>query len=143
MGAMMQKLSTLITGSQPADSRGAKLTNRDLIRMESKIGAKLFGAVPKGHRREFFCLDEHTWVWYEEWIDQTTRKKASTTTRYELHDNGILKVQDNQPYSFVEGEELHNLIWAMHMYYEGVARHIYKRDPQTGHPLRPAHHGAR
>lgn len=134
MRRFTQKIVTLITGQEPK-SHQPRLTNRDLIRMESRIGSKLFGPVPKGHRREFFCLDKFTWVWYEEWADPKTRKKVSTTTRYEIHDNGILKVQEGQPYKFVEGEELHNLIWAMHIYYEEVARHIYRRDPATGHYL--------
>ena len=140
MGAFAQKLANLITGGNPpsrntATRRRPRFTRRDLIRMESRIGGQLFGPVPKGHRREFFCLDRHTWVWYEEWTDVATRKKVSTTTRYEVHDNGILKVQEGQPYKFVEGEELSNLVWAMHLYYDEVARNIYGYDPQTGKPL--------
>jgi hypothetical protein len=140
MGVFAQKLVNLITGGNPQASptvtrRRPRFTRRDLIRMESRIGGQLFGPVPKGHRREFFCLDRHTWVWYEEWTDAATRKKVSTTTRYEVHDNGILKVQEGQPYKFVEGEELSNLVWAMHLYYEEVVRNIYGYDPQTGKPL--------
>lgn len=139
MRAFAQKLANLITGGTPqspvAKRRRPRFTRRDLIRMESRIGGQLFGPVPKGHRREFFCLDRHTWVWYEEWTDAATRKKVSTTTRYEVHDNGILKVQQGQPYKFVEGEELSNLVWAMHLYYEEVVRNIYGYDPATGKPL--------
>lgn len=137
MNTLAQKIVTLITGEQPK-ARRSRFTRRDLIRMESRIGAQLFGPVPKGHRREFFCLDRNTWIWYEEWVDPQTRKKASSTVRYEVHDNGILKVQEGQPYKFVEGQELHNLIWAMHIYYEEVSRNIYRRDPQTGQPLQAA-----
>ena len=140
MGIFTRKLANMITGgSAPTHNqtmrRRPRFTRRDLIRMESRIGGQLFGPVPKGHRREFFCLDRHTWVWYEEWIDETTRKKVSTTTRYEVHTNGVLKVQEGQPYKFVEGQELTNLIWAMHLYYEEVARNIYGYDPATGKPL--------
>lgn len=136
---VFQRLTKLITGDdqQPAVNF-KKLTARDLIRLESQIGAKLFGPVQKGHRREFFCLDEHTWIWHEEWVDPITKQKHSITTRYEIHDNGILKVQDNQPYQTVEGEELYNLITAMQLYYEQVVRGIYHYDPKTGHPL-PTH----
>jgi len=114
------------------------VSNRDLIRLESKIGGQLFGAVPKGHRREFFCLDEHTWIWHEEWIDAETRQKRAITTRYEIRNNGIIKVQDNQPYESVEGEELSNLITAIQLYYDRVVREIYHYDPATGRPL-PTH----
>lgn len=134
MKNFFQQIASLFTG-EPAGSAGFKgLTERDLIRMESQIGAKLFGAVPAGHRREFFCLDEHTWVWYEEWLDES-KKKQSITTRYEVHENGILKVQDGQPYQVVEGEELRNLVTAIQLYYEQVVRHIYHFDPTTGKPL--------
>jgi hypothetical protein len=141
---LWQNLTTLIVGEPANASRGKvnfrRLTARDLIRAESKIGAKLFGPIPKGHRREFFCLDEHTWVWYEEWLDAETKKKRSVTTRYEVHENGIIKVQDGQPYQVVEGEELHNLITAIQLYYEQVVRGIYHYDPATGQPL--PHHPA-
>ncbi len=137
MRAFVRKIADLITGgTAPSGHAGrARFTHRDLIRMESRIGGQLFGPVPKGHRREFFCLDKDTWVWYEEWLDPTTRKMVSTTTRYEVHDNGVLKVQEGQPYTFVEGQELTNLVWAMHMYYEEVARQIYGYDPTTGKPM--------
>lgn len=32
------------------------MTERELIQLESDIGAQLFGSVPKGHRREFLIL---------------------------------------------------------------------------------------
>jgi hypothetical protein len=129
----------LITGTEPRVKASAprfrKLTRRDLIRMESKIGATVFGPVSANHRREFFCLDDHTWVWYEEWIDEATGKRNEMTTRYEVHPHGILKVQDGQPYTLVEGEELRNLAIATRMYRERVMRGLYQRDPVTGQKL--------
>lgn len=133
MRHLAKKIVSLITGSP--SKPGARLTRRDLIGMESKIGAALFGPIARGHRREFFCLDRNTWIWYEEWTDSKTRKKMDATVRYEIHENGILKVQEGQPYQFVEGQELHNLVWAMHLYYERAAREIYHRDPHTGRKL--------
>jgi hypothetical protein len=143
--SMTNLFAKLITGSEPAQKAAkplrpksfAKLTERDLIRLESKIGSQLFGPIPKGHRREFFCLDEHTWIWYEEWND-AKGKRQSITTRYEVHPNNILKVQDNQPYQIVEGTELQNLAMATRLYREQVIRGIYHRDHITGQPLQPA-----
>lgn len=108
-----------------------KVTDRDLLRLESKIGATLFGPVAKGHRREFFCLDESTWIWHEEWKDEKGVERQSTV-RYELHPNGILKVTEGPRYTFIEGDELDNFVEATRLYYERTAREIYKRDPQTG-----------
>ncbi|RYF29509.1 MAG: hypothetical protein EOO17_01125 [Chloroflexi bacterium] len=111
-----------------------KLSQRELIQLESEIGATLFGPVPKGHHRQFFNLDRTTWIWYEEWIDHLGKKK-STTTRYEIHDQGILKVQEGARYNFIEGQEFDNFVMSTRMYYEKVARELYKRDPQTGQSL--------
>ena len=64
---IFQKLLSSITAHQHADRKAALY--RNLIRHEAKIGGQLFGPVPKDGRREFFCLDRHTWVWHEEWVD--------------------------------------------------------------------------
>jgi hypothetical protein len=135
MQKIIKQLVKLVTGTEPTHHTTRKrLTHRDLIRMESKIGAALFGPVPKGHRREFFCLDDHTWIWYEEWIDQNG-KRQSVTTRYEIHPTGILKVQDGQPYEVVVGTELHNFALATRMYRQQVLPQVYGRDAITGQRL--------
>lgn len=110
------------------------LTERELLTLESEVGAKLFGPVPAGHRREFFCLDEHTWIWHEEWLD-ANKKLATSTIRYEVSDHGVLKVQEGARYSYLEGEELQNFGIAIRMYYEQVAREVYQLDPATGQKL--------
>lgn len=138
MSDLLQKTLSLLTGS-PADKKRSlkKLSERQLIELEAEIGGALFGPIPAGHRREFFCLDEHTWVWHEEWIDTNNQRKV-TSTRYEIHDNGILKAQDGKVYKFIDGEELRNLTLAIRLYYEAVSRGIYRRDPETGKPLTDA-----
>ena len=97
---------------------------RNLIRHEAKIGGKLFGPVPKGGRREFFCLDKRTWVWHEEWIDANGQRQIKTT-RYDVRPDGILKAQDDQPYKLVSLEEAKNLQKAAHMYWDKVTDEIY------------------
>ena len=111
-----------------------KLTKRELIQMESEIGRELFGTIPKSHRREFFRLDKKTWIWYEEYKDETGKLQTSTT-RYEIQDKGILKAQNGARYSYIEGQELANLALAIRMYYERVMRSVYRRDPSTGQLL--------
>lgn len=107
------------------------LTERELIQLESEIGAKLFGAVPKNGRREFFNLDKRNWIWYEERQD-TKGKVHAMTIRYEVHDDGVLKIQPGSKYTFINSEELKNLTLATQLYHENVMRHVYKRDPSTG-----------
>lgn len=111
-----------------------KMSERELIQLESEIGRQIFGPVPAGHRREFFCLDEKTCIWYEEYKDSTGKQVASTT-RYEFLGDKVLKAHNGARYSYLEGAELKNLLVAVNMYYEKVMRGIYRRDPDTGHPL--------
>lgn len=125
--------------TMPKNKRPArKVTERELLRLESEIGSKLFGEIPAGHRREFFCLDDTTWIWYEEWTDPQTKKLRSETTRYEVHDNGVLKVLEGARYAYIQGTELDNFVLATRLYYEQVARRVYHVDPYTGQKLAAA-----
>jgi hypothetical protein len=139
MSSLFKKVLQLMTGDtttpdlrMPKNRSFKKVTERELIRLESEIGSTLFGDVPSGHRREFFCLDEKTWIWYEESKDPKTGKMESRTVRYEIHDTGILKVQEGARYAFIQGAELDNLTAAISIYRERVARDVYHRDPRTG-----------
>ncbi|HET9174662.1 MAG TPA: hypothetical protein VFN56_05310 [Candidatus Saccharimonadales bacterium] len=102
---------------------------RQLIREEAKIGSQLFGPVPAGHRREFFCLDEHTWIWHEEWRDEQDQFQA-LTTRYDVRPNGILKAQGSQPYQPLSAEEAANLYEAVQLY-EARVLDFYRQQPQN------------
>lgn len=140
MTDLLKKALGLVTGKAGADKQRPlrSLSERDLIELESEIGRHVFGAVPEGHRREFFCLDEHTWVWYEAWKEgKVTREQ---TTRYEVHADRVLKVRDGGHYQYLDNEEMQNFGLAVRLYYEQVMRGIYKRDPYTGEVLtgRPA-----
>lgn len=135
MSSLLQKALALVVGDTsthdftrvPKKRPLKTITERDLIRMESEIGAKIFGELPKGHRREFFCLDAATWIWYEEWIDEH-RKVHSSTIRYEISENGVLKVQEGARYNYLEGQEYEHFALAVQIYYEQVMRDIYHRD---------------
>ena len=108
---------------QKKEQRKAEIY-RDMIRKEAKLGGELFGPVPKGHRREFFCLDERTWVWHEEWIDAAGQRRTKTT-RYDVRKDSILKAQDGQPYQTVSPEEMKNLYQAAILYGQRVNNELY------------------
>lgn len=140
MSKVLQKALKLLTGSDaqlpslPTLGKKRplkKFTERELLQLESEIGGALFGPVPKGGRREFFNLDPTTWIWYEEATNDKGKPRA-TTTRYEIHDDRVLKVQEGPRYSYLDGDELQNFLTATQMYYEQVMRGVYKRDPRTG-----------
>ncbi len=109
--------------AQKREERQAELY-RSLIRHEAKIGGQLFGPIPKDHRREFFCLDERTWIWHEEWKDANGQQHTKTT-RYDVRPDGILKAQDGQPYQRVELEEARNLRNAAHEYKLRIKNELY------------------
>ncbi|MGB4768155.1 MAG: hypothetical protein WBP22_02750 [Candidatus Saccharimonas sp.] len=142
MASVLQKAYQLLVGDDanvdwlklPKKRTLKKFTERELLTLESEIGSKLFGPIPEGHRREFFCLDEKTWIWHEEWLDEK-KKLETSTVRYEINEHGVLKVQEGARYSYLEGEELQNFGVAIRMYYEQVARGVYNRDPATGQKL--------
>lgn len=114
---MLKKLLSVI---MPVDvqTRNAQIY-RNIIRDCARIGGGVFGAVPAGNRREFFCLDEHTWVWHEEWTDANSVRQARTT-RYDVRPHGIFKAQDGQPYQPVSYEEAERLYMAASRYQQKV-----------------------
>lgn len=96
---------------------------RKLLRHEARIGGEVFGPVQPGGRREFFCLDEHTWVWHEEWIDHNGQHQYATT-RYDIRPNGLVKSQNGQ-YKPVTSQEARNLLSAAEMYKQRVNNELY------------------
>lgn len=97
---------------------------RNLIRREAKIGGELFGPVPEGTKREFFCLDKHTWIWHEEWLDDKGQKQIKTT-RYDIRPTGILKAQDGRSYNLVTVEEAERLLEAAKVYERRIRDELY------------------
>jgi hypothetical protein len=118
---MFKKLLGGVVAQRAAD-RQVELY-RNLIRHEAKIGGQILGPVRPGGRREFFCLDEHTWVWHEEWVDNNGQHQ-SVTTRYDVRPNGILKAQHGQ-YQAVGKEEAERLYEAAKLYQRRVEAEMY------------------
>ena len=97
---------------------------RDFIHLEAKIGGRMFGVTQKNVRREFFCLDPHTWVWHEEWTDNYGKRQI-VTTRYNLRPEGIIKAHNNQHYEKVGKDEAKNFILAASLYLKRVRAEVY------------------
>lgn len=104
---------------QTDEQRYAAL-ERKMLRKEAEIGGRLFGKLPKGRKRQFFCLDEHTWVWHEEWQDKEGERHV-VNTRYLVRPNGILKQQNNRGYQPLSLQETRNLSRTVQLYHERVA----------------------
>jgi len=113
----MGGLFAAFTKQRAADRRAQ--FKKALIHFEAKIGGQLFGPIPENRRREFFCLDTHTWVWHEEWTDQNGQRQA-VTTRYDVRPSGILKSQGHMSYQKLTPEEDRNFRKAVHLYGERI-----------------------
>ncbi|MDR2336565.1 MAG: hypothetical protein LBE03_00460 [Candidatus Nomurabacteria bacterium] len=100
----------------------------DLIDAESEYGKLIFGAVPKGHRREFFNLNKTEWIWHEEWPNEQGMIQRQTI-KYQITKLGILKIQVGKPNVYIEGEELRNFREAVTKYSEIIIRELYQ-DPE-------------
>lgn len=122
MSGLIRRIYDHITANQQ-QARRAELY-RNLIRHEAKIGGTLFGDVPKGGRREFFCLDKNTWIWHEEWLDNKGELQIRTT-RYDIRPDGILKAQDGQPYRQVTLREASRLAQAAVEYEQRIRTELY------------------
>ncbi len=118
---MFQKIIQSVIG-QRAEDREANLY-RNLIHHEAEIGGSVFGPIPKGNRREFFCLDEHTWVWHEEWTDETGQRHVRAT-RYDVRPDGLLKSQ-NGHYQRASAHETSKFKQAARQYVDRVNREMY------------------
>jgi hypothetical protein len=111
----MGVISKVLQNQQQRDAE----EERKLIRFESSIGRQLFGEVPEGHTREFFCLDQNTWIWHEEWIDNSGQK-VSLSTKYSVRPSGIIKSINNEPYTSVNDTEKRHLLVAIKHYVKQV-----------------------
>lgn len=120
----MLKKILQVAGLQDEEERKSRFY-RDLLSREAKIGGQLFGPVPEGSRREFFCLDEYTWIWHEEWTDQTGQQQIRTT-RYEVRPSGIVKIQDGQQHQMISKREAANFADAVRAYQKRVKSELYQ-----------------
>lgn len=103
---------------QRAIEKRTKL-KKALIHFEGRVGGQLFGDVPKNHRREFFCLDKHTWVWHEEWLDKDGKHQA-LTTRYDVRNDGTIIKAQGSTYQALQPDELRNFKQAVKLYKQKV-----------------------
>ena len=125
-GAPVNTGKTLLQPSAQSQMRSAQ---RTLLTQEAKIGATLFGDIPAGHTRQFFCLDEHTWVWFEEWFDEKLGIMQHMNVHYELQPRGVLKLVNGTPRGYVTGQELQNLLHSIQTYHNRVAKEVYNYAP--------------
>lgn len=98
---------------------------QDVIRLEASVTKDIFGPIPAGVKRDFFCLDRSTWIWYEEWIDENGQTHQ-LTTRYIIRPNEVLKSQNGGAYYRLSREEFKNFKHAAEKYYSTIKAELYQ-----------------
>jgi len=96
----------------------------DLMRREATLNKNLFGAVASDNRREFFCLDKNTWVWYEEWTDKSGQRQKMTT-RYLVREKEIVKSVNGTGYKRLTIDEATNFQKATRNYVQNASSSLY------------------
>lgn len=97
------------------DAQRRAAAERQLIQFESQFGRNIFGPIPKNHHRDFFCLDEFTWIWHEDWLDDQGQRQV-VSTRYVIRPDGAIKSKNGQSYQKVGLEETKHLYLAIKKY---------------------------
>ncbi len=93
---------------------------RQIIRYESDLNKDIFGPIPKGHKRDFFCIDKNTWIWHEQFKDRNNQKHTVMTKYLVRKSGGIIKSQNGSAYKLVEKKEALNLLNAIILYSKRV-----------------------
>lgn len=111
----------------PSFQMREKQLEREYIEREARVGGEVFGKIPSGRTRQFFCLDQHTWIWHEAWNDERGLAH-SFTINYEVRPDGIFKrVNGSGQLSKVTGDELSNFNQAIHEYRKRVIDSVYNQ----------------
>ena len=104
-----------------------KMEASELFDLESELGSQIFGPAPNGIRREFFNLNENSWIWHEEYTDENGNLRKFTT-RYEIQPDKVVKIQPGPRYFEVKGQELANFHAAVSAYHKAVLSQIYRKN---------------
>ena len=97
---------------------------QDLLRLEIEKTQGIFGQLPEGTKRDFFCLDRDTWIWYEEWTDSKGRRRQMTI-RYMVRATEILKSLNGGPYQRLTLDEVRNFKRAVEAYVYKAKSELY------------------
>lgn len=117
---LLKKLTNHLIGKSQDDSYN------DVIRQAAKIGGSLFGEVPKNHNRQFFCLDEDTWVWHDEWRDEAGKTHVDNF-QYRINGNQVVKVFPNGSIHHLKDQEMINFYQAIDLYSKIIPLQLSKQ----------------
>lgn len=102
-----------------------RISANSLQGQEAQLGGQLFGPIPDGQNRQFYCQDPSTWVWREEWVDQNGQAQT-LVTRYQMRSGVITKQQTGQADQIVDIDEARNLLLSVRWYYYLIRKQLYQ-----------------
>lgn len=118
----------IINGFKSTNDRLARydeMATRDrLMKLEAIVGGDIFGEVPADRYREFYCQDEKTWVWHEQWSENGTPKEMITT--YDVRPDGVYKSFNEGEFLKVSPVEIIRLYEAAKRYRTKIKREVYQ-----------------
>lgn len=124
---IFQKIMSLVMGESPVKEEPRGTSLRQLIQMESQLGAQIFGVIPAYDRREFYCFDGRMWIWHEERMNAHTGKHDVMTVSYNLTDRGVLKSFGENQSSYVQADELEHFASAVEQYAAITHENLYSK----------------
>lgn len=120
----MNIFTQFFKSSSKTDEEQIQEIEQDLMRKELEVTRGMFGALKSGSKRDFFCLDEHTWIWYEEWIDEQGHRRQMTT-RYMIRPSEVVKSQNGGAYKRLSDKELLSFQSAVKTYNATIRQSLY------------------
>lgn len=90
---------------------------------EAKIGASIFGPVPKNHKRAFLYLEDNIWLWRDEWLDKKGIRHIQES-KYFVMPNGLKKVTNGVKIKVGHHEAI-NFFKATEIYFKRVSKEVY------------------
>ena len=109
--------------SQPTQQDRINSMKNDLLKREAKVGAQVFGPIPVGTSREFFCLEKNTWVWSE--TNKKDGKYVTNTTKYIIRPTELVKSVNGSSYQKTTLEEARRFKDAVGRYRKIVREDVY------------------
>ena len=109
----------LVNESSDASTTDSKYN--EILRYSARLGGTLFGPIPENHNRQFFCLDSHTWVWHDDWVDEKGKRHIQNF-QYKVSANSIIKIVNNNSAQQLNETELDNFYQAVKAYADFIPR---------------------
>lgn len=106
-----------------------EFNERDLMEIESHIGAEIVDNDNAVEERRFFYEKDHNWFYIQIFTD-AKGNETIRGTRYEVNDTHVLRIVDGAEHAPIEADEMARFRAATIEYHKRVTREVYKQEPR-------------